>query len=771
MQKPFKVSSGLKDLIGRELITNDFVAIFELVKNSFDAHAKVAWIHFEPGRILISDNGKGMSREDILNKWLFVAYSAKREGTEDEDYRDKISERRRPYAGAKGVGRFSCDRLGKNLLLASRAATQQVQILDIDWTRYEEDAKREFGEVLVGLSEASEFPDREFKPKGNTGTVLEIKDLRSEWNRWKIQNLKREMSKLINPFAGGPPEFQIKVTAPAELAADQAAQEHNKNLAEGQEKQLLVNGLVENPILDALGQRTTAIHISLDKEGKTIESMLEDRGETIYRIREPNPYQGLKESGLEADIYFLNRSAKMVFAYRMGLPSVQFGSIFLFRNNFRVFPVGDQNDDFFGLARRKQQGVRRFLGGRDLIGRVAVKGTDGFNEATSRDQGLIHTPQVMQLIDCVRDKCVRRLERYVVDISWKDKFDKDTANTSRMKLDASSALVANLVSRLAATEGVELVEYNPELVRIVDDKSSSFEASLRALDLLAEKTGNHALLGLVNEAKVRMKELESAEAQAREAERRAEYRAKSAEKTAAEELERNKFLVAAASLDHDTVLNLHHQIIMHASDVQNGITRMMVKLRRGEAVLKAEWGDFLGRMSFRNSQILTASRFATKGGYKQQASVVKGCLAVYIRDYVETVSSLWAPRGIDVEVQDNAKLSERSFRPIDVGIVIDNLVSNSAKAQASRIVFILESTPGPKADLKVTVADDGTGWPPSLDRTERVFEKGFTTTDGAGLGLYHVKQVVDGLGGLIEAHKEPYSTELGGSCLTIRMPA
>ena len=268
-----------------------------------------------------------------------------------------------------------------------------------------------------------------------------------------------------------------------------------------------------------------------------------------------------------------------------------------------------------------------------------------------------------------------------------------------------------------------------------------------------------------------MKELESAEAQAREAERRAEYRAKSAEKTATEELERNKFLVAAASLDHDTVLNLHHQIIMHASDVQNGITRMMVKLRRGEAVLKEEWGDFLGRMSFRNSQILTASRFATKGGYKQQASVVKGCLAVYIRDYVETVSSLWAPRGIDVEVQDNAKLSERSFRPIDVGIVIDNLVSNSAKARASRIVFILESSPGPKADLKVTVADDGTGWPPSLDRTERVFEKGFTTTDGAGLGLYHVKQVVDGLGGLIEAHKEPYSTELGGSCLTIRMPA
>ena len=56
---------------------------------------------------------------------------------------------------------------------------------------------------------------------------------------------------------------------------------------------------------------------------------------------------------------------------------------------------------------------------------------------------------------------VRRLERYVVDITWKDQFDKDVSDTSRMRLDESSALITQLVSRLAATQGVELVEYNP----------------------------------------------------------------------------------------------------------------------------------------------------------------------------------------------------------------------------------------------------------------------------------------------------------------------
>lgn len=197
----------------------------------------------------------------------------------------------------------------------------------------------------------------------------------------------------------------------------------------------------------------------------------------------------------------------------------------------------------------------------------------------------------------------------------------------------------------------------------------------------------------------------------------------------------------------------------------------MGKLRNSASISKEDWIDFLERTSFRNSQILTASRFATKGGYKQQSTEVKADLAVYIRDYVETVSSLWAPRGVDVDVQSDVKPSERSFRPIAVGILIDNLVSNAAKARAARIVFFLQNGKGPKPDLVITVADDGIGWPQSLEPIGRVFEKGVTTTNGSGLGLYHVKQVVEELGGIIEAHQKPYSEELDGAQLTLRVPA
>ena len=103
----FRISSALKDILGRDLIHDEYIAVFELVKNSFDAHATEVHITFEniesgKGRIIIKDNGKGMNYHDLTSKWLFVAYSAKKVGTEDEnvDYRSNIYAQRR-FAGAK----------------------------------------------------------------------------------------------------------------------------------------------------------------------------------------------------------------------------------------------------------------------------------------------------------------------------------------------------------------------------------------------------------------------------------------------------------------------------------------------------------------------------------------------------------------------------------------------------------------------------------------------------------------------------------------------
>ncbi len=85
----FKVSAGLKSILGQDLITDDYVAVLELVKNSYDAGAKKVIITFEPDSIVIADDGMGMTMSDITDKWLFLAYSAKKVPAESS-YRDHL---------------------------------------------------------------------------------------------------------------------------------------------------------------------------------------------------------------------------------------------------------------------------------------------------------------------------------------------------------------------------------------------------------------------------------------------------------------------------------------------------------------------------------------------------------------------------------------------------------------------------------------------------------------------------------------------------------
>jgi len=169
----FKISSGLKDIIGKELITDDRIAIFELVKNSYDANAERNIITFQnitkdatgQPRIIVSDDGDGMSKEDIKNKFLFVGYSEKKPLPDNKkDFRDKINERRRRhFAGSKGIGRFSCDRLGTKLKIYTKTENDDtIHTLSINWTAFEKDQEDEFETVKATYDSISKLP----APKG-----------------------------------------------------------------------------------------------------------------------------------------------------------------------------------------------------------------------------------------------------------------------------------------------------------------------------------------------------------------------------------------------------------------------------------------------------------------------------------------------------------------------------------------------------------------------------------------------------------------------------
>ncbi|HEC66551.1 MAG TPA: heat-shock protein, partial [bacterium] len=416
----FKISSGLKDIIGKELITDDHIAIFEIVKNSYDANAKKNTITFqnitkeamEQPRIIVSDDGDGMSKEDIAGKFLFVGYSEKKkEGGGSKDYRDKISERRRRhFAGSKGIGRFSCDRLGKKLKIYTKTEMEkEIHTLTIDWKAFEQDQEKEFETVKAVYEKIKTLDIEDYSVDNFTnGTILVVTELNSPWDRSKLLQLKRYLQRLINPTQIDPElGFEICLEAKEYEKVDEEYSKKGKPWE-------IINGPIENIVFEKMEMKTARVTSEISEDGKEIRTELFDKDQYIFKIKEKNTYKHLKN--VKVIVFFLSTSAKKTFTSTMGLDAVNYGSVFLYKNGIRIYPYGEPNEDWLGLDKLKQQGWKRYLGTREVIGRVEVSGNQPeFVEVSSRDGGLLKNKCHEELKDFIVKKAVTPLRRYVVE--------------------------------------------------------------------------------------------------------------------------------------------------------------------------------------------------------------------------------------------------------------------------------------------------------------------------------------------------------------------
>ncbi|WP_323939038.1 ATP-binding protein [Aeromonas hydrophila] len=784
----FKISSYLKSVLGKDLITSDLVAIFELVKNSFDARASKVDIYFHDDAIIIADNGKGMSYDDLVNKWLFVAYSAKQDGQEDIDYRDELQSSR--YAGSKGVGRFSCDRLGSFLTLETRSKFdgEMTNQLLVDWNVFELDSKEEFKNIPVTYSRKTESNLSEYCGD-TTGTFLKITALRSVWSRAKLLKLKASLAKLINPFGKSSSPFAIILHVPSELEEDQ--KKYDEILNRDPENELkadraVVNGQINNFIFSDLEQKTTWLNITIDDENKRVVSKLIDRGQLIYKTSEPCHHPELLKTDFSCDLFYLNRAAKHSFTRKMGVQPVKFGSVFLFKNGFRVFPIGEEGNDEFQIDRRKQQGYARYLGTRDLLGRIDVSGSeDKFREASSRDRGLVATDAYVELVDFFNKKCLQQLELYVVGVSWRLKFDTDISDASFLEGDEARAKVIDVISRLVNVSDLKIEEYSPDILKIISNKVSGFGTTIENLSKVAEKVGDLELVNKAKEAAVLYAEMQKAEAEAiafAERERQARLLAEEevtltdiALRTAKDEIKktkeklektakRNLFLTSLQSRgDRDKLENLHHQILIYASNALNQIEAFLMQLKEPSFNPSRDTvSNKFENLLLLTQQIIAASKFATSADFLMQSSEIEENLSDYIEQYINRVCQPLHSNKILFSVNNECEGFELTFKPIEISIIVDNLISNAEKAGAN-VIRVDISRSGNVMTIKFS--DDGLGIPKEIDDWAEVFEKGITTTTGSGLGLYHVRQLLERMQGSISV----FDSSLDGTTFEIKV--
>jgi len=761
----FKISAYLKNIIGKELITDEFVAVFELVKNSFDANASNVKIIFENqdipelAKLVIVDNGKGMDYDELENKWLFVAYSAKKDGTEFDDYRNKI-QTTRYFAGAKGVGRFSCDRLGSelNLITIKDEPKSEIENLIVNWDDFEKDAKEEFVNVSVKHQKL-----KSIKYDIAHGTVLEISGLRDFWNRERILKLKKSLAKLINPNQKNVRDnFSIEIVAKGEIEKDNFLKNKKANDFE------IVNGKIENKLFETLQIKTTNIKVWITKDGKKIISELWDRSDLIYKITENNPFPQLHN--INAYLFQLNRSAKLTFTRLMGINQIDFGSVFMYKNGFRIYPFGEQGDDTLLIDRRKQQGYNRFLGKRDLIGRIEISGNNPeLRETSSRDGGLLKTQAYNELVDFFYDFVLKRLERYTVDvIRWGDeRVNKDTGEihsiiTStdvKIKiLNDSKNLFNNSESSLQQTinrevigfikwlaiepKYIEEIEYDKEFFKIVEEKQNkSTSKTIQSIERKAEKLDDKEFIKNVRKIKKDFKQIQAAKKEAEEEAEKTKKEKEKVEKILEQQEKETLFLREAIGDDSKELQSLNHHIAHTSKDISSLIDTLISFLKDNKP--EKDLIRIIAKIDLKNLEISTLSQFVSKANFNTKSQTINEDIVLLVSEYLDNVYDTKKILKKDIQILSitNNLSFKLKVRPIQLIIIINNLISNAEKAKATKIIF--EWKPKNNNEICLYINDNGLGITNKI--VDRVFDFRFTTTNGSGLGLFHTKEILNKL--------------------------
>lgn len=196
---------------------------------------------------------------------------------------------------------------------------------------------------------------------------------------------------------------------------------------------------------------------------------------------------------------------------------------------------------------------------------------------------------------------------------------------------------------------------------------------------------------------------------------------------------------------------LHHQSGIYSQTAKNFLEKALSQLRQGEAGKATE---FVEKALNSVNKVVTVTNFATKANFRLKTGTLTADIAQFIQEYLSNVAK-------DASAQ-NLKLSIRRmsttpfvmrFKPIELAIVFDNLASNSTRAGARKLDIVI--TQPSENELRVEVTDDGpVGLSPEVQPPERIFERGVTTTNGSGLGLYHVRETIKQLGGSIQLKDE-----------------
>ncbi|MGP5257769.1 ATP-binding protein [Glutamicibacter ardleyensis] len=381
----FRPRARLLQLLGDQLIGSPRLALFELVKNAYDADAANVSISMKrldnqsSAEIIVQDDGEGMSIETLRDIWLVPGHDHK---ALMRAKNSRTPKGRLPL-GEKGVGRFAVHKLGNEVEVVTRKRGARECVMSIDWSDI---ANAEFLDA-VRINIDSRTP-AVFEGSDH-GTRVRVSNLRgNEWTRGDVRRLARQITSISSPFSNGPSDFAAAIVIEDQpkwledlpdttTIIESAPWEFEFNLCENIfEWQYKFKGIpgVKLNSREIAGRDTGLLLNAADlPEGDLSEfSKLTKIPKAIRSTMEMMSGIG----SLSGKFYVFDRDKELM--AKMGRSqSVQTfldesGGMRVYRDGIRVYNYGEPGDDWLGLDLRRVNSPSKRVSNNIIIGSIAL---------------------------------------------------------------------------------------------------------------------------------------------------------------------------------------------------------------------------------------------------------------------------------------------------------------------------------------------------------------------------------------------------------------
>lgn len=754
-QIPFTVSARTARLIGQENFANAEGAIIELVKNSYDADASVCIIIIDPisNSIRILDNGEGMTDNTIRTHWMTI-------GTDDKKINFKTKSRVK--TGAKGIGRFALDRLGRSSTMITKTLESESLIWDVDWNQF--DSK---GAVISDIKATLQINESNFYKevvdiqkfcglknpiidywKEEAGTLISIKDLKDTWDEKAIQSLYANLEILLPPLETNIFEvflystlepnsygkvmptscddYDYKVTATVTDDQSVSIRIYRNELSFGDLKRI---GFFEKSKLNQTQYKLKSFEDGFFEISTKLENL-------IAGYKDIDKNNNLKKIGaFMFSFYFMKRGGGQEkdeditkYPYKAVNYSQRtnwldkFGGIKIFRDNFRVRPYGETKSSSFDWL--------------DL-GKRALS-----NPTVTRPGYRVRPQQVYGVVNISR----------IDNINFEDK-------SSREGLQENDAF--NLFKEILKSI-IEVFEQDRNqimmtLKKIYDENNKKRKAQEEAENIIRKKNTS-------------ISPTNSAEDQA---EKETLINAIEAYKEDIEELQDEQKILRVLASAGLIVTSFAHEFRNHTDSIlprTNELKQVLLEVIDIDKL--KELPDFfdpyvmLSDMRKQDERLKSWLDFSISSVRKDKRTRRTINMVSYIESLAKIWESLLSRRNIKLTI-DKWKFTEVNFKghEIDLDGIFNNLITNSVDAYKRKdagdireIKLSFSFNSATSNGISVIYEDSGPGLLEEISEPNKIFQPFFTTKRddktgeqiGTGLGMWIVKSTIDEYNGDVE---------------------